>query len=295
MYAILYYPNNYSGKDDDAEFAINYLMYGIGTQQQIVNGKVERLEPTVNAQDARGYEVRENGISVATWAEISGDTKYGTNGYGAVEGIAEYIGNTNYDDKFVTLAKQIGTTASKGADSTKLTSEWKMKRWYYRVDNSTANQRLVGKPMNYLDQNSHQLNSSNYNWVVNNIKAFNLNGNDDLVSFTDLYCALTDEADIIDLRASEEKVKLIREIFKEENGIKVKKLVFKGHHSANGRNPKESVNKKRNDDLARNRALTFKKWMMAKKFPMAAEADDGQTLTGQTQSLTYRNNSIDDQ
>jgi hypothetical protein len=296
LYAILYYPNNYSGKDDDAEFAINYLMYGVGTQQQIVNGKVERLEPTVNAQYARGYEVRESGISVATWAEISGDTKYGTNGYGAVEGIAEYIGNTIYDDKSVTLAKQIGSTASKGADSTKLTSEWKMKRWYYRVDNSTANQRLVGKPMNYLDQNSYKLNSSGYEWVKKNIQAFNLNDNDDLVSFAELYCALNEEANTSDLGISDtSKVELIKEIFNQDNGIKVKKLVFKGHHSANGRNPKESVNKKRNNDLAKNRSLTFKKWMMVKKFPMADEAEYEGTLTGQTQSLTYRNKSVDDQ
>ena len=76
--------------------------------------------------------------------------------------LAEYY---PYGNRSVMLAKQIGSTASKGKDSTSLTSEWKYKRWFYRVDKSTENQRLTGKPMNYLDQKCHKLNSSGYDWV----------------------------------------------------------------------------------------------------------------------------------
>lgn len=303
IYAILYYPNNYSGKDDDAEFAVNYLMYGVGTQKEIIGSGSEAttadIMPVINAGNAKGYEVREKGISVASWSEISGVTKYGVTGY--KEGVAESIGSYSYNGKTVTLAKQIGSSASKSNDSTALTSEWKMRRWYYRVDLTSnvprditvPNQRLYGKPMNYLDQESHYLNSTGFSWVKDNIKAFNLTGDDELVSFADLYCALNKEA--TGLNANSNNVEKIRKIISGKDGFKVTKVTFKGHNSSHGRGQANSILAGRNKTLASNRALTFKKWMMAKGFPMAAEADASKTVSETTEAVTHKSDTVDSQ
>lgn len=304
MYAILYYPNNYSGKDDDAEFAVNYLMYGVGTQKRI-NYKSESenyatvdIQPAINAQGAIGYEIGSEGISTVKWSDISGTTKYGATGDGVKEGVAEKIKNYQYNNNFMVLAKQIGSTASKGADSTKPTSEWKYKRWYYRVDKSTENQRLTGKPENYLDQESHQLNSSGFDWVKANVKAFNLTNEDELVSFADLFCAINEDA--TGLGADPANVTKIRKMLKEEDGYKITKLTFRGHNSSHGRyqNGKtqaanNAVNTSRNKTLAEYRANTFKNWMVKMNFPMAAEADASKTVSETTQSNTHKTDSVD--
>ena len=310
MYAILYYPNNYSGKDDDAEFAVNYLMYGVGTQKEIIYKPTSKeyttqdFQPIINDAGAIGYEINE-GISQVSWSQISGTPYYGVvNGedppqFQKNNGVNEYIlTEHSYGGKNVMLAKQIGSTASKGADSTKPTSEWKYKRWYYRVDKSTENQRLTGKPENYLDQESHKLNSSGFEWVKDNIKAFNLTKEDELVSFADLYCALNEGAS--GLGADPSNVEKIKKMLNEEDGYKITKLTFRGHNSSHGRyqNGKtkaanNSVNASRNKTLATYRANTFKNWMVKMNFPMAAEADASKTVSETTQSNTHKTDSVD--
>ena len=312
MYAILYYPNNYSGKDDDPEFAVNYLMYGVGAQKTIRetsgNGRcvVEDFSPVINATNAYGYEVGDDGISIVKWNDISGQTKYGIvsveDSTFKTEGYAEYIlpGMLYYNDINVVLAKQIGSTASKGADTKSLFSEWKYKRWFYRVDKSTANQRLTGKPNNYIDGNSYKLNSTGYDWVKNNVKAFNLTDEDELVGFSDIFVAVHPEANLPHNDANVEK---IRKIFKEEDGYKVTKLTFKGHNSSHGRyqnntkskSQNNAVNISRNSTLSSNRALTFKKWMAKMGFPKASEADASQTLSETTQNVTHKLDSVDNE
>jgi hypothetical protein len=314
MYAILYYPNNYSGKDDDVEFAINYLMYGVGTQKEVVYNATKRtgstvdFQPIVNDPGAIGYEIKE-GISQITWDKIKNELYYGVvNGnnnpqdpdFKVNNGVNEYIlaEYYPYGNRSVMLAKQIGSTASKGKDSTSLTSEWKYKRWFYRVDKSTENQRLTGKPMNYLDQKCHKLNSSGYDWVKDNIKAFNLTNEDDLVAFADLYCALNEGA--TGLGENKANVERIKKMLHEEDGYKITKLTFRGHNSSHGRyqNSKtqaenNAVNASRNATLSAHRATTFKNWMAKMNFPMAAEADASKTLSETEESSSHKTDSVD--
>ena len=302
MYAILYYPNNYSGKDDKAEFAINYLMYGVGAQKEIIgsgsNATTADTIPEINAEGARGYEVRDKGISIVTWDAISGVTKYGTVGY--KEGEAEYICSYTYNGKPIVLAKEIGSSASKSSDSKALTSEWKMKRWYYRVDKTSEvrgdyavpNQRLYSKPMNYLDQKSYCLNSTGYDWVKDNIQKFKIPSDAKLVSFADLYCALNENA--TGLEVNSDNVKEIRKI-KNGDGFKVVKVTFEGHNSYHGRGKPNKVLDGRNKTLASGRALTFKRWMSAKGFPMAAEADASKTLSETAETNTHKTDTVDGQ
>ena len=305
MYAILYYPNNYSGKNDDAEFAVNYLMNGVGTQQKIVykavskENVVEDIEPVINhnAGGAIGYEIN-NGISVVTWNDVKG-VKYGVVDGITTEGVAEMLSTSlyTYDGKQIYLAKQIGTLASKGKDVQGASSEWKYRRWYYRVDTaatmsrSAVEERLVGKANNYLDQECHGLNSTGYSWVKDNVKAFNLTDEDDLVSFADLYCAINEEAQ--GLGADQTNVERIRKMLKEEDGYKITKLTFRGHNSSHGRNPNQGLNTTRNSTLSSNRANTFKNWMVRHNFPMAAEADASKTVSETSQPNNHKNDDVD--
>jgi hypothetical protein len=150
---------------------------------------------------------------------------------------------------------------------------------------------LVGKANNYLDQKCHNLNSNGYAWVKDNIKAFNLTAEDDLVSFADLYCALVEGAQ--GLGADQANVERIRKMLKEEDGYKITKLTFRGHNSSHGRNPSEKVNVSRNSSLSSSRANTFKNWMTKHNFPMAAEADASKTVSETTQSNNHKNDDVD--
>ncbi len=301
MYAILYFPNNYSGKDDDADFAVNYLMYGFGTQKAFnrKGDNIVDIQPGTS-ETGKGYEVNGSGISIVKWDDVKNTLKYGVLNP-EYEGVAEFITAIpyQYDGKDITPAKQIYRTASKSGDSTKSTSEWKYKRWYYRVDNSTADQRLVGKPENYIDGNSWRLNSTGFGWVKDNIKAFNLTADDDLVGFTDLYCAVTG---VDNLPHSDSNTKKIVALINGEKGCKITKVTFKGHNSSHGRfsgsgskSKDESVNKSRNQDLSSSRALTFKNWMSKHNFPMASEADASQTLSETEETNTHKSDSVNGQ
>ena len=301
MYCILYYPNNYSGKDDDPRFAVDYLMFGVGTQKVIRKKEnsgeytVEDVDPIFN-WDGTGYEVHnEKGISLHTWSDIKDEINYGVikDDKGKIIKGVESAKNKEGEDG--DWAKIVGSRADSNPnnDSTKLTSKWKLRRWYYRVDESTANQELTGTPYNYIDGKSYQMNSIGYDWVKYNVKAFNLTDEDELVSFRDLYVALTNRTDLSGY--NDAKVDKIRKIFKQEEGYKVKKLTFKGHNSSHGRNKANSVNLERNKTLSSNRALTFKKWMEKMNFPMASEASASQTLSETTQPNNHKLDDVDNQ
>ena len=116
---------------------------------------------------------------------------------------------------------------------------------------------------------------------------------DELVSFADLYCALTEGAE--GLGANDENVKKIKKMLNEEDGYKITKLTFRGHNSSHGRNPSENVNVTRNKSLSSHRATTFKNWMTKMGFPMAAEADASKTVSETTQANTHKTDDVDNE
>ena len=295
LYCILYYPNNYSGKDDEAIFAINYLMFGKGTQK-IINDRfsVEDITPTLD-ETSRGYEMGENGISFHTWEEISGKTNYGITTSGASSNVIIGVESAeNQSGKIGDFAKIVDATAVKAPnDTTSNKSRWKLMRWYYRVDKATTVQELVEKPYNYIDGKSYKLNSSGYNWVKSEIPAFKLNDDDELVAFSDLYIALTDESRI--KPCDEGNIDKLRKMLKQEDGYKITKLTFRGHNSSHGRNSSNKVNESRNKTLSESRALTFKRWMEKMKFPMASEADAKDTLNETNEVNNHKLDDVDNQ
>ena len=311
---VIYYPNNYSGKDDRSGIvnAVDYLMNGVGTQKYVDDQKnavdfpvSKQWKPTINGAASsmvRGYEVtsRNSGISVvteklqenynaikATYADTATKERkaqYLTQANGTSKITVKYgNGGTEY-----TLAKQIGSNAlSLGAavspNIDKEPYEWYRRRWYYRVDKDTENQALMS-PMSYLDKNSYGLNGkSAYKDIINYKEIMNSFGIDDsnkmeLVSFTDMYVALEDSSYINDMLNGcydNTNVSKIRDIKDNKDKYKIVDVKFYGHASSQGNNPSQAVNEARNDSLAYNRAMTLKKWLESKNFVDSSSATIG--------------------
>ena len=322
LYCLLYYPNNYSGVDDTPNGsnpvvnAVDYLMNGIGTQKYIdTNTKlatdfmVDKYSSvsTSSGEGYGGYEMRYGkGISVAkevldknygtitsTYADLQSNERKGqylTTGNGTR--ISAGYGNADKE-----LAKQIGTEAmslgnAKGSNAGGVSNYvakspylWYRRRWYYRVDNDTSNQKLtlkdgVSGQINYLDTISYAYNGEGFLTNGEYIKTtFGINYDEkdrDIVSFADMYVGLENDSRINSVLSGcydENRVKTIVKPFVEEKDrIKVTKITFYGHASVQGNNASDEVNRTRNNKLAKNRALTFKKWMVSKGFPGAESA-----------------------
>ena len=314
LYCLVYYPNNYSGVDDTPNGsnptvnAIHYLLNGIGTQKRISNITKDAIDfsvdmtqkPTLTGAsgDFGGYEMRSNGISVADgvlsseYSVISGtyaDTQtkaihgqYLTKSDGSKIG-AWYGNSAPFDSTY--LAKHIGSeamsmTSAKEAKYTKKSPyEWYRKRWYYRIDKDTENQKLTLKDstsgqINYLDLASFRYNSTGYNSRTDKLQSefgISVTGdNKTLVSLTDMYMALEGDGISNGLFAGlydENNVNIIKELKDSNGSCKITKITFYGHASVQGNNASEKVNKERNNKLAKNRALTFKKWLEKNNFP----------------------------
>ena len=325
LYCLLYYPNNYSGVDDTPNGsnpvvnAVDYLMNGIGTQKRIDNNgyAVDFAVDKKNNVEVRGsgsigyyggYEVRPNhGISVSqaqpekkyetikkTYADLTSKEKKGQylTDYDGEPILAGYNGGEEYK-----LAKQIGSEAmslnnAKGNNTGGVSNYvakspylWYRKRWFYRVDKDTENQKLTlptgsSEQVNYLDKISFQYNGKGYLDKGDYIKTtFGIKYDDedhDIVSFTDMYVGLENEMSInmmLNGCYDENRVKtIVRPFLDDKDHIKVTKVTFYGHASVQGNNASDEVNKTRNNKLAKNRALTFKKWMVSKGFPGAEDA-----------------------
>ena len=305
IYCFAFYPNNYSGKDDGNGIVnpIHYLLNGIGTQKR-VNEITKNADDFAVSMDSAangdcngygGYEMRPNkGISITTntlnedYDDIEktfcGDTEFLTDGSG--NRINGYYGNVPYFGS-VGLAKQVGSTAmalalASNDDYIKNKPyEWYRKRWYYRVDEDTENQRLNGGENgkclikeNYLDTASSQYNSEGI-YSKESIELIDSEfgikideKNDRIVSLTDMYTALEGKSIALNGLIKDDKVKIITDLKANENNrYSINKITFYGHASSQGNNKSQAVNKTRNESLSKYRALTLKNWMMKNNFP----------------------------
>ena len=308
LYCLVYYPNNYSGVDDmpngsnPTVNAIHYLLNGIGTQKYI-NSSDDAADFAVDMTaaplvstggDFGGYEMRGNGISVATGV-LTSDYDVIKTTYANIQSKqrkGQYLTtedgtriSASYNGSLEDLAKQIGSEAaplsyaSQARYTKKSPYEWYRKRWYYRVDKDTENQKLTLKDsksgqINYLDTASYQYNSVGYDSRIDKLKsefAISIEGdNKTLVSLTDMYMALEGGGKSESLLSGlydEKNVETIKKIIEKDGTCKITKITFYGHASVQGNNVSAQVNATRNNKLAKNRALTFKKWLEKNNFP----------------------------
>lgn len=285
--AILYYPNNYSGKDDRGTVVnpIYYLMNGVGTQKYVNENKNAVDIPTVidknlsGGTNKGGYEVYQRqvggGISQVS-QELNPDYYTIESTYADTETSerkAQYLTfswgeeiTVNYGSLEYTLAKIIGDKAMSLASAkinknlTGATHQWYRRRYYYRVDKEYENQKF-SDPKSYIDGKSFGLNGDGFRQVIDSSASsiFGIKEDSDdyrLISFTDLFVGLEGEGNNVITPYSSDNVRLVSDIFENKERYSDIVIKFNGHASRQGY-------KGTNNDLAKNRALTVRNWMQS--------------------------------
>ena len=285
--AILYYPNNYSGKDDRGTVVnpIYYLMNGVGTQKYVNENKNAVDIPTVidknlsGGLNKGGYEVYQRqvggGISQVS-QELNPDYYTIKSTYAdlkTTERKAQYLTfnwgeeiTVNYGSLEYTLAKIIGDKAMSLANAktrenlTGATHQWYRRRYYYRVDKEYENQEF-SDPKSYIDGKSFGLNGDGFRQVRDSSASsiFGIKEDSDdyrLISFTDLFVGLEGEGNNVITPYSSDNVRLVSDIFENKERYSDIVIKFNGHASRQGY-------KDTNNDLAENRALTVMNWMQS--------------------------------
>lgn len=256
----IFYPNNYSGRNDapivkDAEVnAIDYLAGGIFTQKKFEdneavasriadNRPLNNLATTdvqtekaiaANAIDGtvRGYELASSPISLSMNPE---DMK-------AFEEKAGYYYAPVYDGQ---------------------------KAWYYRIDNETKGQRLLNAE-NYKENESYGLNGRNgLQLIKQNMK---IEEGTQLFSFADVYAALEGNTGYISQYADAEAVKELQKIFSEGNILHIQAEGLATSQDNYIGEDAENVGINRNKTLSFNRAMSAIEWL--KGNPNVKVSDD---------------------
>jgi hypothetical protein len=270
---LVFYPNNYSGKDDKIGGTVNpihYLMGGIGAQKErLANGTVQdfpvdfsKVYISPNGYICGGYEVRgpqgsrKLGVGVSTIDSATTNNDIST---------VSILGST--ETKL--LAKSIYPSKEKvpynntWGDSKKdkeAKSNWHKQRYYYRADTDTLGQLLVGEDndgaVSYIDKNSYQFNGKN---VGDAVKYWGLK--DRTFSFAEMFTVLESEnAQYSEKFCRPDDLADLKAIMKTAKGH-ITEVRCIGRASSQANNESEVVNTERNNTLARNRAETIRKWL----------------------------------
>ena len=234
----VFYPNDYSGEDDSTNnFAIPYLLNGVGTQYYIdsTNGS-HRDNPTmfkwtnVSNNQIGGYEVRNSGISIVTKKINNPNNK---------SFVTTVKRNKNDEYK---LAKQIGSYSGRRIE------------WYYRVDNKRRNEKLV-LANDYIDLKSYKLNSGGNQSAIKS--TFGIKDKTPLYALTDVYVALTDDSTAKETLKGCYNVNNVATIQQLVDKYGIKEITVKGWASSHG----ITHNVSRNNVLNKNRRDTVLRWL----------------------------------
>lgn len=229
----VFFPNDYSGVNDDPKDVVEYLTNGIGTWKNKDGNdcKVAYSNCIVDGKQYGGYEVRlGKGISYVT-AKTTGD-KILTAKYGVQSDVDIYT--------------QKGTGG----------------KWYYRIDNKRSKEKYKSES-NYIDSQSFGLNSVGVEQALQLLKIADL---DKLFSFTDVFVALTDSEnnsnEVLKNLYNEESVNKLKNIFKNKN--RIKEIICTGQASIQGNSATKTENEQRNKELAKQRANSIQNWLRSK-------------------------------
>ena len=241
----VFYPNNYSGRDDapviagDAVNAIDYLAGGIFTQKKFVNTNA------VDANLSSSAKLRRQATEdIATEKATFGGNQIVTRGY---EISKEPISLSMSESELKAFKDKYGyyyAPIYEGSNT-----------WYYRVDDVTATQKLLSDD-NYKESESYSLNAhAGLGTVRQNMP---LDKNTDLYSFADVYAAIEGNNGYISKYADAKTVATIKEIL--ESGT-ILSVQAEGLATSQDNNKENEVGLQRNNTLSHNRALTAIKWL----------------------------------
>lgn len=243
----VFYPNDYSGVDDNPDDVMAYLLNGVGTglasptwSNQSASDWFPREEIVYENNVIGGYEtISDKGISLIESGSTTEDVFIGK---------VSLKENDSINHSIYVLK---GETSS---------IPWK-RRWYYRADKSRLNELLKYR-RSYLDNASFGLNIPNGSAYVR--KAYGVGEEDYLYSLADVVAAISkDDALKKTIRSrklcDESKVNELVSLLSSHEISHVRCI---GMASVEGNNPSEEINDARNDVLMKDRAQTAKRWMM---------------------------------
>ena len=243
----VFFPNNYSGVDDDANGEVkpmHYLINGLGSSWVRNENGVHVQLPTsfVNYGEYGGYEMGKHGISCVD----SYIPKFNNNAMG--EPITVVQGNT--------LVPQVGFGTKNGN-----ILGGNIRLWAYRVDSIYGGQILTevdnkNNIYNYADIVSYGLNNVGYTKLLDYHKdAEEYYKNYELYSFNDVFSAFEKDykSKANDMYANEsfERVLELNELL---SGYEIASVEYQGFASSAGY-------KTENDVLGKNRAKSVHEWL----------------------------------
>ena len=246
----VFYPNNYSGRNDAPLIAsapvntLDYLAGGIFTQKRYVNNG------TVSSYLALGKSL--NGLAVEDLptepANHNFDIDYVPRGYEMQ--ISRPLSLSLLPDSMTTFREKAGFYYAPIYDGQHV--------WQYRVDNATLGQQLLSTE-NYAETESFGLNAHHGLNIIR--QQMNLDTNDLLVSFADVYAAMRSNEGYISQFADKQTVDEVRRVL--DNGV-ITMIQAEGlatsQDNYTGANAAQ-VGTDRNTALSQNRANTVITWL----------------------------------
>lgn len=247
----VFFPNNYSGRNDAPTVegapvnAIDYLASGIFTQTRFDN--TEAVEKRLrNGQSLLSLRTSDIPTQKANVDDGMGNI---VRGYEMSSLPMSLSMNADSMNVFKEKAGYYYSPIYKAGNT-----------WYYRVDDETALQRLVGTA-NYREEKSYSLNAhEGLDLVKTNMKP---DEDAKLFSFADVYAALEGYGGNLTKACNEEDVKQLNRIFDEgrilyviSEGLATSQDNYIGKDA-------EKVGLERNKALAFNRASTVTNWLKA--------------------------------
>lgn len=233
----VFFPNNYSGVDDDYNYAMDYLINGYGTWKSQFNDVIDDYKKTSEIVIAKnvshedkivgGYEVRP-GISLDY--PIKGESEI-------TDGIISAIKYGKTEISYISPMQGNGQNF----------------KYYYRVDKKYLKNPLKQGGSNYFDilSQSACLNSSAGTGMV--VEQFKTE-DEYTFSFADMYIALKEgnSQDVLSGLYDASKLSIINnKVLRRKD--KIVSVICTGSASAPGKD---------NETLAKNRAKTVKKWLV---------------------------------
>lgn len=232
----VFFPNNYSGVDDEMTDAIRYLVNGVGTQYGSTSLNSNNLTPIT--LDMAQHQVNGENVNLG-YEKFAQD--YGISMGGTMAEVTNLWKTPAYNNKIYLKP---------------ITNEKAKTKWYYRIDNAYTHEIL--KPPSYADIQSYGLNGADGYQKAQ--KAFGMKG--DVFSFMDVYVALHNAENkgyARDSRDNKHKcyddgnVKAIKKILKEH---KISKISTMGYANSQG-------HQTNNVTLSKNRGRLIYKWLTA--------------------------------
>lgn len=249
----VFYPNNYSGRNDAPIVAnapvnaIDYLAGGIFTQKKFSDNAA------VTARLNRGAST--NGLAFVDIPTEPANKDFAINyvprGY---EMSDQALSLSLQPDEMISFERRAGYFYAPIFDGNNA--------WQYRIDNETWKQRLASED-NYKETNSYQLNAhAGLGTVRQYLKVDN---GDEFVSFADVYAAMTSNNGYIAKYADAGTVARIKNILEngtitmiQAEGLATSQDNYSGADAA-------QVGLQRNNALSQNRANTVITWLKSKE------------------------------